>query len=140
MNTRNDNACGLGDFFSLSFVIVVTAAMVTTIATWADPLTALSYVIMTAIAVAGLGTAAGMIAVHHDKTWLLLWLFMGVQTGLALEFISYGFGALFILVITFVWMAGESRRRGVPIIGRWGLVAELIGFALGTAPLLIALS
>lgn len=69
-----------------------------------------------------------------------LWFFMGVQTGLALEFISYGFAAVFILVVTFVWMAGEAWRRDIAVIDRWGLVAELVGFFLGLWPLITILS
>jgi hypothetical protein len=79
-----------------------------------------------------LAAAFALRGMHTLKTTgssVLLWCVIGALIGLGmLAIFSIGLGLLFDAAVLIVYTIFRARHLGVPVVDRWGLVAEIIGF------------
>jgi hypothetical protein len=79
--------------------------------------------------VAAVFALRGMYRLKTTGSSIVLWCVIGAHIALGmLAIFSIGLGNLFNAAVLIVYAVFRSRHLGVPVVDRWGLLAEIIGF------------
>ena len=81
------------------------------------------------LGVSALFALRGMYLLKATGSSVFLWCVIGAHIGLGmLAIFSIGLGILFNAAVLILYVIFRSRHLGVPVVDRWGLLAEIIGF------------